>query len=77
MVGVGPEGKEDALARVSIVNYHGHVVFDVFVIPKERVTDWRTKYSGIRPSNVRNPHGIPFFILGLYQRNRLRLFKRK
>ena len=57
-VGVGPEGKEHALARVSIVNYHGNVVMDEYVRPKERVVDWRTKVSGIKPSDMVN--AIPF-----------------
>ena len=57
-VGVGPEGKEHALARVSIVNYHGNVVMDEYVRPKERVVDWRTKVSGIKPSDMAN--AIPF-----------------
>src|SRR5436190_8611325 len=59
MVGVGPNGTEDALARVSIVNYYGNVLFDTFVSPTQRVTDWRTKYSGIRPADVLNSEGIP------------------
>ena len=50
MVGVGPApGDESALARVSIVNYHGHQVYDSFVQPKEAVTDYRTHVSGITP----------------------------
>lgn len=53
MVGVGPEGKESALARVSIVNSHGHCIYDEFVKPKEKVTDFRTEISGIRPSNLK------------------------
>ena len=57
MVGVGPNGTEDALARVSIVNYYGNVLFDAFVSPIQRVTDWRTKYSGIRPADVLNSKG--------------------
>jgi RNA exonuclease 4 len=57
MVGVGPDGTEDALARVSVVNYHGNVLLDVYVSPNQRVTDWRTKYSGIRPADVLNPEG--------------------
>ena len=48
MVGVGPTPDlESALARVSIVNYHGHQVYDSFVKPKEAVTDYRTFVSGI------------------------------
>ena len=57
MVGVGPNGIDDALARVSIVNYHGNVLLDVYVSPNQRVTDWRTKYSGIRPADVLNSEG--------------------
>ena len=50
MVGVGPQpGDESALARVSVVNYHGHQVYDSFVQPKETVTDYRTHVSGITP----------------------------
>ena len=50
MVGVGPNpNDESALARVSIVNYHGHQVYDSFVQPKEAVTDYRTHISGITP----------------------------
>ena len=57
MVGYGPEGAEDMLARVSIVNYFGQVLLDAYVRPTARVTDWRTKYSGIRPADVLNPDG--------------------
>ena len=51
-VGVGPGGVQSELARVSIVNFHGHVIYDEYVRPKERVTDWRTFVSGIRPSDM-------------------------
>jgi len=50
MVGVGPTPETDsALARVSIVNYHGHQLYDSFVLPKEAITDYRTYVSGITP----------------------------
>ncbi|KAF8568390.1 hypothetical protein P879_04347 [Paragonimus westermani] len=52
-VGVGYEGKENALARVSIVNQFGHQLLDAYVRPKERITDYRTPYSGIRPADLR------------------------
>lgn len=53
MVGVGPNPDHDsALARVSIVNYHGEQVYDSFVRPKELVTDWRTHVSGIAPKHM-------------------------
>ncbi|KAI1090305.1 ribonuclease H-like domain-containing protein [Rostrohypoxylon terebratum] len=47
MVGVGPDGRESALARVSVVDFHGRQVYDSFVAPRERVTDWRTPITGI------------------------------
>jgi RNA exonuclease 4 len=53
-VGVGPDGCNSALARVSIVNYYGNVVLDKFVKPKERVTDWRTWVSGVTPKHLKN-----------------------
>lgn len=52
-VGVGPEGKEHALARISITNYYGHIILDEFVRPKEKVVDWRTHISGIKPEHMK------------------------
>lgn len=52
MVGVGSGGGRSALARVCIVNDHGNVLLDSFVKPKERVTDYRTAVSGVRPSDL-------------------------
>ncbi len=54
MVGIGSDGKESALARVSIVNQHGECVYDKFVAPGDEVTDYRTQFSGIRPHNLKN-----------------------
>jgi len=54
MVGVGPMGEESTLARVSVVNYFGAVLLDEFVRQKERVTDWRTQWSGIRAKDMIN-----------------------
>lgn len=54
MVGVGPNPDDDsALARVSLVNYHGEQLYDSFVLPKEAVTDYRTHVSGITPRLLR------------------------
>ncbi|CCD23318.1 putative 3'-5' exonuclease NDAI_0B02830 [Naumovozyma dairenensis CBS 421] len=53
-VGVGPEGKESALARISIVNFFGHVIMDEYVKPREKVTDWRTWVSGIKSEHMKN-----------------------
>lgn len=53
MVGVGPGARGSALARVTLVNWHGFVVYDKFVRPQEKVTDYRTWVSGVRPADLR------------------------
>jgi hypothetical protein len=52
MVGVGIEGVESSLARVSLVNYYGAVQLDEFVRQKERVVDYRTQWSGIHETDM-------------------------
>lgn len=52
MVGVGIDGTESSLARVSLVNFYGAVILDEFVRQKERVVDYRTQWSGIRESDM-------------------------
>ena len=52
MVGVGPGGKDSALARVSLVNYNGAVLLDAYVKPQEKVTDYRTHVSGIEAHHL-------------------------
>ncbi|XP_071325553.1 interferon-stimulated 20 kDa exonuclease-like 2 isoform X2 [Trachinotus anak] len=48
MVGTGPKGRISQLARCSIVSYEGDVVYDKFINPSMPVTDYRTRWSGIR-----------------------------
>ncbi len=52
MVGVGLDGTESSLARVSLVNYYGAVQLDEFVRQRERVVDYRTQWSGVRESDM-------------------------
>ncbi|XP_030549764.1 RNA exonuclease 4 [Rhodamnia argentea] len=52
MVGVA-QGNKSALGRVTLVNKWGNVVYDEFVRPIDRVVDYRTQVSGIRPSDMR------------------------
>ena len=54
MVGIGTGGRKHMLARVSVVNSHGHAVYDSFVAPQEKVVDYRTSVSGVRPADLRN-----------------------
>ena len=58
MVGVGIDGTESSLARVSLVNFYGAVVLDEFVRQRERVVDYRTQWSGVRESDM--VHAKPF-----------------
>ncbi|KAJ0045452.1 hypothetical protein Pint_04661 [Pistacia integerrima] len=52
MVGIS-QGNKSALGRVTLVNKWGNVLYDEFVRPVERVVDFRTKISGIRPRDLR------------------------
>ncbi|KAM3873513.1 interferon-stimulated 20 kDa exonuclease-like 2 [Diretmus argenteus] len=52
MVGTGPKGCVSQLARCSIVSYEGDVVYDKFIKPSDPVTDYRTRWSGIRWSDL-------------------------
>lgn len=54
MVGAGSNGSVDILARVSIVNQKGLILMDKYVKPTDKVTDYRTKYSGIRREDIEN-----------------------
>lgn len=58
MVGVGLSGKTSVLARCSIVDYDGNVLYDKHVRPVEKVTDFRTHVSGIRSRSLKK--AIPF-----------------
>ncbi|KAG0523450.1 hypothetical protein BDA96_07G124400 [Sorghum bicolor] len=52
MVGVGSDGSKSALGRVTLVNSFGNVVYDEYVRTVERIVDYRTRISGIRPKHM-------------------------
>lgn len=58
MVGVGYKGEDSILARVSLVNHFGKCIYDKYVKPTEKVTDYRTAVSGIRPDDIKNGEDI-------------------
>jgi RNA exonuclease 4 len=60
MVGLGAEGKQSALARCCLVDFDGVKVYDEFVRPQGYVTDFRTKWSGIRRKDLRQDKAISF-----------------
>lgn len=47
MVGVGHAGKRSSVARVTIVDWDGRIVWDEFVLQEQEVTDYRTFVSGV------------------------------
>ncbi|XP_073342061.1 interferon-stimulated 20 kDa exonuclease-like 2 [Pagrus major] len=59
MVGTGPKGRISQLARCSVVSYDGDVVYDKFIKPSVPVTDYRTRWSGIRPRDLVG--AMPYF----------------
>ncbi len=58
MVGVGRSKSRSILARVAVVDEHGTCLLDSYVRPTETVTDYRTRWSGIR---ARDLVGAPSF----------------
>lgn len=57
MVGIGTDGKQSALARVSLTNWDGDVVLDTFVQVPARVTDFRTHVSGVTARDIHTNRG--------------------
>lgn len=57
MVGVG-DGKQSALARVSIVNHSGDVLLDRFVRPDEQITDYRSHITGITKQSLSSSNAL-------------------
>lgn len=54
MVGIGADGKQSALARVSITGWNDEIILDTFVQVPDRVTDFRTYVSGVRAKDIRS-----------------------
>jgi RNA exonuclease 4 len=62
MVGIGPTPDQDSqLARVSLVNFHGHQLYDAYVLPVVPITDYRTHVSGITPAVLKDAR--PFAVV--------------
>ena len=62
MVGLGPF-RESGLARCSLVDYHGSVLYDKFIRPEGDITDYRTPVSGITARNMEG--AAPFAVARL------------
>ncbi|KAG8896190.1 3'-5' exonuclease [Tulasnella sp. 408] len=59
MVQVG-DAREFSLARISIVNFFGHVILDTYVKQTRQVTEYLTAISGIRASDLKGPNAKSF-----------------
>ncbi|KAL7492810.1 hypothetical protein ACHAWT_001817 [Skeletonema menzelii] len=59
MVGVGPEGLESAVARVTLCNWAEEVILDTFVKVPVEVTDYRTFVSGIEAKDLEGEKAMP------------------
>ncbi|XP_018618918.2 apoptosis-enhancing nuclease [Scleropages formosus] len=54
MVGTGLGGRCSEVARCSLVNYYGEVVYDKYIKPQQPVVDYRTRWSGISKCHLVN-----------------------
>ncbi|XP_055078259.1 apoptosis-enhancing nuclease isoform X2 [Periophthalmus magnuspinnatus] len=52
MVGTGPGGRVSEVARCSVIDYHGNVLFDEYIRPIGQITDYRSPWSGIRKHHL-------------------------
>ncbi|KAM9125445.1 apoptosis-enhancing nuclease [Pangshura tecta] len=72
MVGTGPGGKLSELARCTVVNYDGDVIYDKYIRPELPIVDYRTRWSGITKQHMQK--ATPF---SAAQREILKILKDK
>ncbi|KAJ6662826.1 hypothetical protein lerEdw1_011030 [Lerista edwardsae] len=53
MVGTGPVGKISELARCTVVNYDGEVIYDKYILPVLPILDYRTRWSGVTRQHMK------------------------
>lgn len=51
--------KGDRLARISIINFYGNIVFDTLVKPWAKVKDYREWITGIKPDDLKHAPSYP------------------
>ncbi|KZT40116.1 hypothetical protein SISSUDRAFT_1019342 [Sistotremastrum suecicum HHB10207 ss-3] len=57
-VGIGETASVPMLARISLIDYRGQTVYDVFVQPTHSVTDYHHETTGLDANHLAS--GIPF-----------------
>lgn len=58
MVGVGENGIQSAVARVTLVDWDGRILIDRYVKPDREITDYRTYVSGITANDFLHDDAI-------------------
>jgi RNA exonuclease 4 len=58
MVGVGRNGSQSALARVTLIDWNADILLDCFVRPEQPVVDYRTFVSGITREDLESEYAI-------------------
>jgi RNA exonuclease 4 len=58
MVGVGHNGSQSALARVTLIDWNADILLDCFVRPEQPVVDYRTFVSGITSQDLESEYAI-------------------
>jgi len=58
MVGTGALGSQSTLARVSMVDWDGHIILDTFVKVPVSVTDYRTHISGVTQQHLESDQAM-------------------
>ena len=46
--------------RCSVIDYDGNILLDIYAKPNKPVTDYRTRWSGIRPRDLH--YALPFAV---------------
>ena len=70
MVGIGFGGTKSVLARATIVSGNGDILLDEFCSSEQKVTDYRTLISGVRPQDMKTAQpfeGLVSIVLNSYQ----------
>jgi DNA polymerase III epsilon subunit-like protein len=62
MVGIGMDGLDSMLARVTIIDWNYQIIYDQYVKPQQPVMDYRTHVSGITAQHLESDAAIDFNI---------------
>ncbi|QRW00242.1 nucleotide-binding frt1 [Ceratobasidium sp. AG-Ba] len=62
-VGAGSGGSVNMLARATVIDYWGNVIFDSFVEPTEKVTNYKTTSTGIEEHHLHGSESKPFKVV--------------